>query len=135
MRLFASCICPRKEAPMFEELWTAYTQEESRLISKGKIQRFEEGDSQAYVASLKKARGRKNFGFQRRNEGRRSAPQGKRDMSKVQCYNSHKFGHYRHDCPEISNDRKRKGKQHATTSNIDEFPKKPKIEESGTIFF
>lgn len=44
------------------------TQEESRLMSKGKIQRQNEGDSQAYAARFNKGGGRKKFGFQRRNE-------------------------------------------------------------------
>lgn len=111
---FVSGICAKKEVPKFEELWTACTQEESRVISKGKIQRSDEGDSQAYTKHFKKAGRRKKFWFQRRNEGRRPkgrrlAPQGKKNMSKVRCYHCHKFGHYGIDCPKILNDRKRKG--------------------------
>jgi len=52
-------------------------------------------------------------------------------MSKFQCYHCHKFSHYRSDCLERLDDRKRKGKQHVTTTNIDEFPKTPKNEDSG----
>lgn len=84
--------------------------------------------------------GRKKFTFQRRNEGirpeeRRSAPQGKRDMSKVQCYQCYKFGHFRQDCLERSNDRKRGVNQHATTIDLDEPPKKPKNENLGNKEF
>lgn len=137
---FALRICARKESPNFDELWIACTQEESRHMLREKIQRSKEGDSQAYVAHFKKGGGRKKFSFQRRSEGRRPegriyAPQGKRDMSKIKCYHSHKFGHYRSDCPERSNYRKRKGKQHAAVADFEELPKKPKNEESGDKYF
>jgi len=69
---FATIICARKEAPKFDKLWTACTQQESRLMSRGKIQRSEEGDSQAYATCFKKGGGRKNFGFQIRNGGRKN---------------------------------------------------------------
>lgn len=99
---FAVGICARKEVPKFEELWINYTQEESRFISKGNIQIPDKGNSQAYTKHFKKGGGRKKFCFQRRNEGRipkgrRPTPQGKRDMLNVQCYQYHKYGHFRHE--------------------------------------
>lgn len=57
---FAVGICVRKEAPKFDDLWTVCTLEESRLVSRGKIQRSEEGDSQAYATYFKKVGGRKD---------------------------------------------------------------------------
>jgi len=92
---FASSTCGRKEIPIFEELWTSCTQEDFRLISKGRNQRFEEGNSQAFARRSKKVVGRKKFGFQRRNEGKRPIPRGKKDMSKIQCYRCHKYGHFK----------------------------------------
>lgn len=129
---FVAGMCARKEAPKFYELWTACTQEESRLMLRARIQRSEEGGSQAYVARFKKGGGRKKFDFQRRNGGRRleerrPAPQGKRD-TKVQCYHCYKFGHYISVCHERSNDRNRKGNQYVTIAVLDELLKKPKNE-------
>lgn len=50
---------------------------------------------------------------------------------KFQC---HKFGHFRHNCPERSNDRKEK--KHASATYFEELPKKPKNENpSNKDFF
>ena len=62
----------RKESPKFYELWTACSKEESWLISRGIIQKFEEGDSQAYATHINKGGGIKTFSFQRINEAGRN---------------------------------------------------------------
>ena len=47
-------------------------------------------------------------------------------MSKVQFSQCHKFGHFRHNCPSILNDRNRNGKLHASATNFEEISKRPK---------
>jgi hypothetical protein len=37
-------------------------------------------------------------------------------MSKIKCFNCHDFGHYASQCPQ----KKRKGKQHASTTDVDD---------------
>jgi hypothetical protein len=130
---FASSMNTRKEFPTFEELWTCCAQEESRITSKERIQKGE--DAQAYATRFKKYGGKKKFGFQNKNSGRKPNPQGKRDMSKVQCFGCQTFGHYKRDCPNLT--KKRKGKHHASTTNVndEEPPKKSKHEETNFFYF
>ena len=52
-------------------------------------------------------------------------------MSKVQCFGCHKYGHYKHQCPELA--KKRKEKHHASAANDKVPSKKAKHEE--TYFF
>lgn len=58
---FAVGICARKDTPRFEELWTSCTQEDYRIITKGNIQRHDEGESQAFVARYKRNNDKKKF--------------------------------------------------------------------------
>lgn len=133
--LFASSICGRKDIPCLEELWSSCIQEESRLVSKGKILRIQEGDSQAVVVHSKNGRGRRNFGRFQRNVGRRPPHfQGKKDMSKIQCFRCHKYGHCQGKCSEENNNRKRKDNHQASTTNNDddEHPHKKKSKNDAT---
>jgi len=50
-------------------------------------------------------------------------------MSKLECYQFHKKGHYRSDCPDNPRNKKREI-DHATITE-EEDPKKDKPEESG----
>lgn len=53
------------ETPSFQGLWTALSHEESRLMSRERIQRYqEEEEYQAYAAQFKNIGGRDNFSFQ-----------------------------------------------------------------------
>jgi hypothetical protein len=75
--------------PTFEELWTCYAQKESRIntIEKSK----KKNDDQAYTTKFKKFRNKKKFGS-------RKKPNQEKDMSKIQCFNCRKYGHYRSEC-------------------------------------
>ena len=76
----------------------------------------EEKVSNAYSASHKKRHSKKSRG-PRRNV----------DMSKIECYQCYKMGHYRSDCPDNPKNKKRSRDQ----ANVVEegSPKKTKPEE------
>lgn len=58
--------------------------------------------------------------FQKRNVGIRPAPsEGKKDMSKIQCFRWHKYGHYQDNRPKGNSNRKRRGKQHTSVVDFD----------------
>jgi hypothetical protein len=114
---FAASMNTRKEFPMFEELWTCCAQEETRINSKGRSQKEE--DAQAYATKFKRHRGKKIFGSRKKYNH-------KKDMSKVQCFSCHKYGHYKHQCPELA--KKRKEKHHASAANVEVPLKKAKHE-------
>jgi hypothetical protein len=80
----------RTEYPTFEELWTCCAQEESRISTKEKSQKKD--DVQAYTTKFKKFKNKKKFGS-------RKKPDQEKDMSKIQCFNCRKYGHYRNQCP------------------------------------
>jgi hypothetical protein len=129
---FASSINTRKEFPTFEELWTCCTQEESRITSRERTQKEE--DSHAYATRFKRNGGKKKFDSRNKNSRRRPNQQRKKDLSKVQCYGCHKFGHYKSECPELA--KKRKGKHHASTADVnDEEPSKKSKKENSDFFY
>jgi putative lipoic acid-binding regulatory protein len=96
---FAASMNTRKEYPTFEELWTCCAQEESRINAKEKSQK--KYDDQAFTTKFKNKR---NFGL-------RKKPNQEKDMSKIQCFNYEKYGHYRNHYPEL---KKRKEIDEAT---------------------
>jgi hypothetical protein len=110
----------RKVFPTLEELWTCCAQEETRLNYKGKPKK--EGDAQAFATKFKRHGGNK------RSYSRKKF---KRDMSKVQCFECHNYGHYKHNCPKLT--RKRKERHHPSIANVEESSKKTKHDE--TYFF
>jgi putative lipoic acid-binding regulatory protein len=92
---FAASMNTRKEYPTFEELWTCCAQEESRISAKEKFQRKDS----------------------------RKKPNQEKDMSKIQCFNCRKYGHYKNHCPEL---KKRKETHEASVSEEREPSKKAK---------
>jgi hypothetical protein len=99
---FATSMNTRTEYPTFEELWTCCAQEGSRINTKEKSQKKD--DDQAYTTKFKKFKNKKKFGS-------RKKPNQEKDMSKRQCFNCRKYGHYRNHCPEL---KKRKETHEAT---------------------
>jgi hypothetical protein len=99
---FAAGMNIRKEYPTFEELWTCCAQEESRINAKEKPQKKYE--DQAFTAKFKNFRNKRNFGS-RRN------PNQEKYISKVQCFNCQKYGHYKNQYPKL---KKRKEKHEAS---------------------
>jgi hypothetical protein len=103
---FAASMNTRKEFPTFEELWACCAQEETRINSKEISQKEE--DAQTYAINFKRHEGNKIFGSRKKSNH-------KKDMSKVQCFGYHKYGHYKHQCHELEN--KRNEKHHVSAAN------------------
>jgi hypothetical protein len=118
---FAASMNTRKEYLTFEELWTCYAQEESRINAKEKPQK--KYDDQAFTARFKNFRNKRKFGSRRK-------PNQEKDISEIQCFNCQKYGHYRNQCPEL---KKRKEKHEASIAEEKEPAKKTK--QDGRDFF
>jgi hypothetical protein len=118
---FATSMNIRKEYPRFEELWTYCAQEESRISAKEKSQN--KYDDQAFTTKFKNFRNKKKFGS-------RKKPNQEKNMSKIQCFNCRKYGHYRNHCFEL---KKRKETEEATNSEEREPSKNAKQDK--TCFF
>jgi putative lipoic acid-binding regulatory protein len=118
---FAASMNTRKEYLTFEELWTCFAQEESRINAKEKPQK--KYDDQAFTARFKNFRNKRKFGSRRK-------PNQEKDISEVQCFNCRKYGHYKNHCPEL---KKRKEKHEASIAEEKEPTKKTK--QDGRDFF
>jgi hypothetical protein len=113
----------RKKFPTLEEIWTCCAQEETRINSKGRSQKEE--DYQAHATKFKRHEGKKRFDSRKKFNH-------KRDMSKVQCYGCHEYGHYKKDCPKL--EKNRKEEHHALVANDDVPSKKTKHEETNFFY-
>jgi phage terminase small subunit len=109
----------RKEYPTFEEIWTCCAQEESRFNTKEKFQ----SKDQSFTKKFNNFRNKKKF-------GQRKKPNQENDVSKIQCFNCRKYGHYRNHCLEL---KKRKETDEASVFKEREPSKKTK--EDKTYFF
>lgn len=69
------------------------------MICKGRILKHEEGEPIAFVVQGKKKKGRRGIHNSRKSSPK-SSSQWTKHLSKVQCYNCHKHGHYACDCSE-----------------------------------
>jgi hypothetical protein len=119
---FAASMNTRKEYPTFEELWTCCAQEESRINEKEKSQN--KYNDQAFTAKFKNFRNKKKFGLRKKLNQ-------EKDMSKIQCFNCRKYGHYRNHCPEL---KKRKETDEATVVEEREPSKKAKQDKTDFFF-
>jgi hypothetical protein len=121
LNAFSASMNTRKEYPTFEELWTCCAQEESRINAKEKSQK--KYDDQAFTTKFKNFRNKKKLGS-------RKKPNQENDMSKIQCFNCRKYGHYRDHYPEL---KKRKETDKATA--IKEKKPLKKVKQDKTNFF
>jgi hypothetical protein len=119
---FAISMNTRKEYPTFEEIWTCWAQEESRISAKEKPQN--KYDDQAFTARFKNFRNKRKFGS-------RKKPNQEKNMSEIQCFNCRKYGHYKNHCPEIN---KRKGTHKASVTEEKEYTKKTKQDKTNFFF-
>ena len=117
---FSASMNTRKEYLTFEELWTC-AQEESRINAKEKPQK--KYNDQAFIARFKTFRNKRKFGSRRK-------PNQEKDISKVQCFNCQKYGHYKNQRPKL---KKRKEKHKASIAEEKEPTKKTK--QDGRDFF
>jgi Lhr-like helicase len=118
---FAASMSTRMKYPTFEEIWSCCAQEESRISAKEKFQK--KHDDQSYTTKFKKFRNKKKFGS-------RKKPNQEKDMSKIQCFNCQKYGHYRKYFPELK-------KMKETHKEIVSKEKEPsnKVKHNEEIFF
>jgi hypothetical protein len=117
----AASMNTRKEYLKFEELWTCCAQEESRINARKKPQK--KYDDQSFTTRFKKFGNKRKFGS-------RTKPNQEKDISKVQCFNCRKYGHYKNHCLEL---KKRKEKHEA--SIIEEKEPTNKAKRDGRDFF
>jgi hypothetical protein len=115
---FAASMNTRKEYPTFEELWTCCAQEESRINTKEKPQK--KYNDQAFTARFKNKR---KFGSRRKSNQ-------EKDISKVQCFNYQKYGHYKNQCPKL----KKRTEKHESSIAEEKEPTK-KTKQDGRDFF
>jgi hypothetical protein len=117
---FVASMNTRKEYPTFEELWTCCAQEESRINAKEKSQN--KYKDQTFTAKFKNFRNKK-FGLKKK-------PNQEKDMSKIQCFNCRKYGHYKNHCPEL-----KKGKETDEASVVEDREPSKKAKQDKTSFF
>jgi hypothetical protein len=111
-----------KEYPTFKELWTCYAQEQSRINTKEKSQN--KYDDQYFIAKFKNFKNTNKFGS-------RKKPNKEKDMSKIQCFNCRKYGHYRNHCHELN---KRKETNESRVAKERELSKKVKQDKTNFFF-
>lgn len=102
---FVTTVSNNDRFPSFDELLGKCIQEESRMISRGRIQKHEDGEPTAFSAQAKKKKekGRpSNWKSIKQGQGSKNNNQGfknnnigfKKDMSNIKCYNCYKHGLY-----------------------------------------
>lgn len=84
---FASGVSSWKDTPTFQHIQNVRSQEEASipLVSNKNINNEEENTSNVYYAHHKKKGAYKKF----------KGPKNKGDLSKIECYNCDKMGHYK----------------------------------------
>jgi hypothetical protein len=112
----------RKEYPTFEELWTCCAQEESRISAKEKPQK--KYDDQAFTTRFTNFRNKRKFGSKKK-------PNQEKYMSKMQCFNCRKYGHYKSHCPEL----KKKKETHKASFSEERKPSKKTKQDKTNFFF
>jgi hypothetical protein len=118
---FATSMNTRKEYLTFEELWTCCAQEESRISAKEKPQK--KYNDQAFIARFKNFRSKRKFGSKKK-------PNQEKDMSKIQCFNCRKYGHYKNHCLKL-----KKRKETHEASVVEERKPSKKTKQDKTDFF
>jgi hypothetical protein len=126
---FIQSISGRESLPNFECLWTDCTQEELRLRNRGVEDSPEENHALA-LHTRKGGKFKRNFRKTFKEENSSSNPgYQRRDVSKVQCFRCDKYGHIARNCPT-----RKKGKQYATTVDIDPDPPQENEEKREKYF-
>jgi hypothetical protein len=112
----------RKEYLTFEEIWTCYAQEESRISKKEKPQN--KYDDQAFTIRFNNFKNKRKFGSRRKTNQ-------EKDISEIQCFNCRKYGHYKNHCPEL-----KKIKEKDEASVVEEMePIKKTKQDKRDLFF
>jgi hypothetical protein len=116
---FLQSINGRADLPEFDRLWTDCTHEETRLIARG-VQDSHHDENQALASHTKKDRkNRRSFSksFKDKKISAVSSHEHRKDISRIQCFRCDKYGHIARNCPT-----RKKGRQHASTTDVDSEP-------------
>ena len=89
---FISSTYGKKEATIFQNLWSLCKIEESRLKEKYDVGLGEQNQAYATMTKWKGKFGK--FGPQKK----------KKNMAKIQCYGCQEYGHYKRDCFKLKKD-------------------------------
>jgi hypothetical protein len=115
---FIQSVSGRADLPQFDRLWADYTHEETILIAIG-VQDSHHNDNQALASHAK--RGRRNISFRKAFKDKKTSTalghEHRKDILKIQCFKCDKYGHIARDCPT-----RKKGRQHASTTDVDSEP-------------
>jgi hypothetical protein len=95
-------------------------------LSKNILQKPQDEGTQALTPHARKEKVRTNSRKKNTSEGSAPAQRQKKDLSKIRCFNCNTFGHL----PLNVLRKKRKGRQHASTTDVDENPPQKKTKES-----
>jgi hypothetical protein len=127
---FLQSISGRETLPTFERLWIDCTQEELRLRNRG-VEDYPEENHALALHTRKGGKFKRNF-RQTFKEEKPSSNSGyqRRDPSKTLCYRCDKHGHIAKYCPT-----RKKGKQYATTADIDPDPPQENEERRNEKYF
>jgi hypothetical protein len=118
---FLQSISGRAYLPEFDCLWTYCTQEETKLIARG-VQESHHDDNEALASYAKRGRrdGRSfNKAFKDKKTSTTPSHEQGKDISRIQCFICDKYGHIAINCPT-----RMKGRQHASTVDVDPKPHK-----------
>jgi hypothetical protein len=127
---FIQSISGREALPTFERLWTDCTQEELRLRNRGVEDSSEENHALA-LHTKKGGKFKRNFRQTFKDEKSSSNPDyQRRDVSKIQCFRCDKYGHIARNCPT-----RKKGRQYASTADIDPDPPQKSEEKREEKYF
>jgi len=124
---FRTSIWAKMEASSLNELWAICKVEEARLKVKEDI--FFGSKEKEFAIRFKiKGKFRK---FERSSHQQNPM----KDMSKIQCFECHVYGHYQRDCPKRKNYRKRKYEATYVAEETKDNEKKTKKEEPEDIYY
>jgi S-adenosylmethionine synthetase len=118
---FSASMNTRKDYPTFEELRTCHAQEESRINAKEKYQN--KYDEHAFTTKFKNFMNKRKFGLRKKQNQ-------EKDMSKIQCFNCRRYGHYKNHCPKLN---KRKETHKAIV--VEEKEPSKKVNQDEAYFF
>jgi hypothetical protein len=125
---FIQSISGTETLPTFDRLWTDCTQEELRLRNRG----VEDSSEENHALSLHTKKGGKfkiNFRQTIKSEKSSSNPRSqRRDFSEIQCFRCDSYGHYARNCST-----RKKGRQYASTADIDPDPLQKNEEKRGEV--
>jgi hypothetical protein len=129
---FIQSISGRADLPYFDRLWEDCTREETEIISRG-MQDSHHNDNQALASHAKKGiRNRRSFrkAFNDKKTLAALGHEQRKYISNIQCFRCDKYGHIARNCPTM-----KKGRRHASTTDVDSKPPQRDEDVKDEVFF